>query len=135
VANIKFGEDDMIELTDKPIDPKVVFEHLSRYGAGSMVVHVGVVKPKVDGKKTGGIKFEKAGELEAELEQVEKELRKKWGVTDAIIIKRIGNLKVGDAIMAAGFVAETRDPAFGACRDSVEMLKKLKNVKKTELFE
>lgn len=125
----------MIELTDKQIDAGGIYNRLNSDGAGSVVVHVGIVKGRVDGKNTGGIKFKKAGDLEGEMKALEIELREKWDIIDALLIRRVGDLKIGDVIMAVGFSAETRDPAFGACRDAVEGFKKFKNIEKVELFE
>ena len=47
----------MITLTEAPIDPAIVWKLLSARGAGSIVMHIAVVKPVVDNKQTRGIRF------------------------------------------------------------------------------
>ena len=125
----------MIELTEKPIEPASVYERLSRDGAGSVVVHFGVVKPVVSDRRTRGIRFAPQGDLRGEIQSIEDELRKKWGLTDVLLIRRVGELSIGEIILVAAVAAPDREAAFAACRDAVERFKKLKRVQKEELFE
>ena len=125
----------MIELTEKPIDPASVYERLSRDGAGSVVVHFGVVKPVVSDRRTRGIRFAPQGDLRGEIQSIEDELRKKWGLTDVLLIRRVGELSIGEIILVAAVAAPDREAAFAACREAVERFKKLKRVQKEELFE
>lgn len=125
----------MIELTEKPIEPASVYERLSRDGAGSVVVHFGVVKPVVSDRRTRGIRFAAQGDLLDEIQSIEAELRNKWGVTGVLLIRRVGELSIGEIILVAAVAAPDREAAFAACRDAVERFKKLKRVQKEELFE
>ncbi len=125
----------MIELTEKAIDPKGIYERIFKDGAGSVVVHFGVVKPVVSDRRTRGIRFAPKGDMEGEIRSIEAELRKKWGITDALLIRRVGELSIGDLILVAAVSAPDREAAFGACHDAVERFKKLKCVQKEELFE
>ncbi|MDY6863305.1 MAG: molybdenum cofactor biosynthesis protein MoaE [Thermodesulfobacteriota bacterium] len=124
----------MIELTEKPVDPATIYNRISRNDAGSVVIHFGVVKPVVKGKPTRGIQFSPDGDLEGEIRALEAEVRKKWDVKDALFIRRMGQLHIGDIILVAAVSASDRESAFGACRDAVERFKKLKCVYKKELF-
>jgi molybdopterin synthase catalytic subunit len=125
----------MIEVTQKPIDPAVIYGRLDIAGSGSVVVHFGVVKPVAGGKKTGGIRFAPDGDLEGEMASIEQQICHKWPVNDVLLIRRMGTLAVGDIILAAAVAAETRGAAFDACRFAVESFKKLQNIHKEELFE
>ncbi|MBI5114844.1 molybdenum cofactor biosynthesis protein MoaE [Candidatus Poribacteria bacterium] len=125
----------MIELTDEPIDPRAVYERISHEGAGSVVVHFGVVKPVTQGKRTRGIRFTPQADLKEEIRSIETALREKWTLVDVLLIRRVGALSIGDIILAAAVSSPDRDTAFGACSEAVERFKKLKNVKKEELFE
>ena len=125
----------MIEITDKPISPSNVFERLSHKNSGSVVFHIGVVKESVEGKRTSGIRFAPNGDLEGELKTLEATLRQKWNLEDVLIIRRMGELHIGDIILVAAVSAQNRGDAFGACRDAVEGCKKMKNISKKELFE
>jgi molybdopterin synthase catalytic subunit len=125
----------MIEVTERPIEPRTVYERISHEGSGSVVVHFGVVKPVVAGRATRGIRFAPKPGLEDEIRAIEAKLRANWAVTDVLLIRRIGEVSIGDIILAAAVSAPERGPAFEACREAVESFKKLKCVQKEELFE
>lgn len=124
----------MVELTETPIEPLRIWERLSRAGAGSVVVHFGVVKPVAEDQRTRGIRFAPEGDLLGELRSLEAELRAKYELTDLWLARRMGELKVGEIILAAAVSAPGREAAFSACRDAVEGCKKLKRLRKQELF-
>lgn len=125
----------MIELTEKTIDPQSVYERLSSDGAGSMVVHFAVVKPISEGKRTAGIRFAPNGNIEGEMKTLETELREEWDVIDMLLIRRMGKLCVGDIVSVVAVSAPGRESAFGASCNAVDKLKKMKCVRKEELFE
>ena len=122
-------------VTDREIDTGKVFEQISRTGAGSVVVHFGVVKPVVENRKTSGIRLTPDGDLEGEMQKIENALKEKWKLIDVILIRKVGELRVGDVILAAAVSATSKDAAFGACNEAVEVLKKKRGLKKEELFE
>lgn len=105
----------MIEVTENPIETGKVYEQLSKEGVGSLVIHFGIVKPLVDEQKTRGIRLLKDGDVTGEMKKVEALLREKWKVVDVLLIRRIGELHVGDVILAAAVSSPSKDQAFGAC--------------------
>lgn len=125
----------MIEVTENPIEPGKVYERLSEEGVGSLVVHFGIVKPVVDDRKTSGIRLLKDGDAAGEMKKVEDHLREKWKVVDVLLIRRIGELHVGDIILVAAVSSPSKDQAFGACQEAVEALKEKRGLRKEELFE
>jgi molybdopterin synthase catalytic subunit len=72
----------VIELTENPIDPKEIYNRISKDVSGSVVIHFGVVKPVAEGQGTKGIQFAPDGDMEGEMREVEAELREKWDVED-----------------------------------------------------
>ena len=124
----------MVELTETAIEPLRIFQRLSSQGAGSVVVHFGVVKPVAEDQRTRGIRFAPDGDLMGELRALETELRAKWELCDVLLVRRMGELPVGEIILAAAISAPGREAAFGACRDAVEGFKKMKRLRKQELF-
>lgn len=125
----------MIELTENPIETGKIYEQMSHKGVGSLVVHVGVVKPMVEDRKTGGIRLTPEGDPKKEMQKVEQELREKWDILDVLLIRRIGELRVGDVILVAAVAATSRGTAFDACRSAVEVLKEKRGLRKEELYE
>ncbi len=124
----------MIEVVETPIDVAVAFEKLDKEGAGSTVLHVGVVKPDPQGKKSAGITFRPRPGIEDELANLESYLRKNFNLIDVVLIRRMGPLKVGDLILVAAVAANDRDNAFKACREAVERFKKMENLEKEEHY-
>ncbi|RJP69702.1 MAG: molybdenum cofactor biosynthesis protein MoaE [Candidatus Abyssobacteria bacterium SURF_17] len=125
----------MIEITDKALDPRAVYDRLSHEAAGSVVVHIGVVKPVAQGRRTRGIRFAPKGDLAGELRSMEADLRSKWKLTDALLFRRVGELAVGDIILISAVSAPDREAAFDACREAVERFKRLECMQKQELYE
>jgi molybdopterin synthase catalytic subunit len=125
----------MIELTEKPIDPKEIYNRISKDVSGSVVIHFGMVRPIAEGKRTKGIQFVPDSDMEGEMRQVEAELREKWDIEDVLFICRIGNINVGEVVAVTAISADGRHSAFDACRDAVEKYKNMKSIKKKELFE
>ncbi len=124
----------MATLTEDAIDIKSAYEHIKMDGAGSVVVHLGIVKPSIGGESTQGIRFAAIGDLKGELDGIESELMEKYGLIDITIYRRIGELAVGDCILAVLVSSPGRIDAFNACMEAVERLKKLKNIEKEELY-
>lgn len=123
----------MVILSRENIKYDEILTKINVSDAGSVVVHYALVKGNVEGKKTSGIKFSAKGDLEGELKEIESKLRDKWRIHDCLIIRRLGDLKVGDVIMVVAVSAEGREDAFQACMEAVGMCKKLKNLAKEEL--
>ena len=124
----------MIALVKEPIDPNLWLAKLNMEGAGSVVTHLGVVKPDPDGRKSRGITFTAASGLEAELGEIEGYLRQRLRIIDVVIVRRVGSLGIGDYIFFGAVSASDRANAFAACQELVEKIKKLKNIKKQEHY-
>ncbi len=124
----------MIEITMNPIDVGKEFMKLDLTGAGSVVTHVGVVKPDPEGGPSRGIRFADKGGAPSELESIERDLRQSYNLIDVVLVRRMGELEVGDVILVAAISAKGREDAFGACREAVERYKKMKLIDKAELF-
>jgi len=124
----------MIYLTEEPIDATRIFDYLQKDHSGSVVIHDAVVKKVEAGKPTSGIHFERAGDVEAELQSIEESLRQTWPVEDVVLIRRIGKLAPGDVISVAAASSEHREAAFGLCQEAIERFKKMKTLAKKELF-
>ena len=125
----------MVKLTDTPLDLARVCGHLPlSQGSGSVLVHYAVVKDTAGARRTAGIRFEPAGDVEAEMRALEAELRHRWKVDDIVLVRRLGSLEIGEVISVVAVAAAGRDDAFGACHDAISGFKKMKSLKKQELF-
>lgn len=124
----------MVILSKENIKYDDILTKMNISEASSVLVHYALVKGKIAGKKTGGIRFSAKGNLEGELKEIEVKLRNKYKINDFYLLRRIGDLRIGDVIMVVAVSAKGREDAFQACMEAVEMCKKLKNQIKEELF-
>lgn len=121
-------------VTEAPLDPGKLFEKIRKTGSGSVLFHYAVVKGEAGDRASSGIRFERNGDIEAELAGIAADVRGRWNVDDILLIRRIGTLKIGDVISLVAVSSPTSNDAFEACRFGLERLKKMVNLKKTELF-
>ncbi len=125
----------MVRLTEQPLDPGSVYRQLPfPDGSGSVLVHFAVVKASADDRRTAGIRFQRAGDAEAEMQAIEDDLRSRYTLLDVLLIRRLGSLRVGEVISLVAVAAAGRDDAFGACNDAITGFKKMKTLDKQELF-
>ena len=125
----------MIEVTEKTLDLARLLAAIDQAGAGSVVVHVGVVKPEpAGGGKSSGLTLARGGDLEAELAAIEADLRSRFPLVGVVIARRLGRLAVGDHILFVGVSAPDRDSAFAACREALERVKFMKTLRKEEHY-
>ena len=75
------------------------------------------------------------GDVKAELKRIEDHVRSDSAVLDVYIVRRLGDLAVGDVVLAVAVAAVTRESAFSACREAVEQLKEKRALHKEEQFE
>jgi molybdopterin synthase catalytic subunit len=125
----------MIAVSNETIEVADLLDKLGKQGAGSVVLHIGVVKPDPEGRRSSGITFGAGGDLEAELLEIENSVRERFRLVDVVLARRLGRLGIGDVILFAAVSANDRENAFGACRALVERCKKMKALEKEEHYE
>jgi len=125
----------MIGLVDAPLDARNLLENLRcTQGCGAVLVHFGVVKPVVEGRQTQGLRFVRVGNPEVELQELEDVLKVKWHVEDVVLLRRIGDVGVGEVISMVAVAAPHRQDALGALGDAIEGLCAIEGLAKEELF-
>jgi molybdopterin synthase catalytic subunit len=126
----------MIKITEDVIDPRFVTDTLEAGpGCGSVVCHYAKVKPAAEGRATRGIRFTPSPETEDEMAALEESLRRNWKLDGVILVRRMGELAVGELISVVAVSAEGRADAFGAVQEAVAGFKKMVSMKKEELFD
>lgn len=125
----------MVMISSEPIDPARIHTLIGTTGAGSVVYHYAVVK--ADGgeeRPTTGIDYRQKGDVPAELEEIASALRQQWNLTDVLLVRRVGTLKVGEIISLVAAASPASEDAFGACREGIARLKKMQTIVKTEFY-
>jgi molybdopterin synthase catalytic subunit len=128
------GQSFMEIVSDKPIEPKQVYDLVEKQTAGSVVFHFAVVRPTTENKTTNSIEFLAKGDVNEELCTISKEIREKWAIEDLLIIRRLGQLNIRDIISLVAVSSSHRQEAFDACHYGVNRLKKMSTITKKEAF-
>lgn len=120
--------------TEAPILPEEAVKELKAAGAGSLLFHFAVVRDVSEDKTNIGAHYERAGDTDVELATIAADIRARFAVTDVLLIRRVGDLKIGDVISLVAVSAERSRDAFAACQHGLDSLKQMKTIKKSELF-
>jgi len=125
----------MVQVISEAIDPQQSFQQLQRRSAGSVLLHYAVVKADGGtGRTSCAVEYRTAPETEAELEEIAAALKARWPLEGVLIQRRSGRLAVGEIISLVAVAAEASADSFAACQMGLELLKKMRTVKKAEVF-
>ncbi|MHC4753448.1 MAG: molybdenum cofactor biosynthesis protein MoaE [Planctomycetota bacterium] len=92
------------------------------------------MRPSTGDKTTSSIEFCVNGDVNEELRTICQEIRQKWEIEDLLIIRRIGQLNIGDVISSVAVSSAHRQEAFDSCCYGVNRLKKMSTITKKEAF-
>jgi molybdopterin synthase catalytic subunit len=91
---------------------------------GAVASFVGVCRDANDGAVVSRMSLEHyPGMTERAIEKIVAEAKERWGVTDALVIHRVGELKPADQIVLVVVTAAHRGEAFAACEFIMDYLK------------
>jgi molybdopterin synthase catalytic subunit len=125
----------MIRVTETLVSPQLLLDSLKTDSSGSIVMHLGIVRPDSNGRKVLSIEYEADGNAaEKELLHMANEIRAKWKIQDIALCRRTGRLDLGDVILIVAIAAPHRKEAFEACEYAVEYIRGMKSVRKKEIF-
>ena len=126
----------MIKVTETSVSPQVLLDSLRTDSSGSIVTHLGVVRPDSNGRKVVSIEYEAdTNASERELSNIAIEISAKWKIQDIALCRRIGRLDLGDTILMVAIASPHRKEAFEACEYAVECMRSMKSVRKKEILE
>ncbi len=117
----------MIRVQTEDFDPGSELEQLRGRcagQAGAVVSFVGLVRDLNEGETIREMTLEHyPGMTEKALADIEQEARRRWELTDAIIIHRVGPLAPNDRIVFIAAASPHRTAAFQACEYLIDTLK------------
>jgi len=126
----------MVKVTEASVSPQLLLDSLNTDSSGSIVTHLGIVRPDSNGRKVVSIEYEAdINASERELSNIATEILTKWGIQDIALYRRVGKLNLGDVILIAAVGAPHRKEAFEACDYAVECMRGMKSVRKKEILE
>lgn len=122
-------------LSSTAFEPSAWQSQLARAHAGAFVSFEGWVRDRNDGRAVVSLEYEAFAELaEREGERILAEARKKFSITDALCVHRVGHLRIGDLAVWIGVTAEHRASAFEACRYIIDEAKARLPIWKKEYY-
>jgi molybdopterin synthase catalytic subunit len=105
-------------------------------GDGAVAVFLGTVRNENAGRRVLYLEYHAyAGMAEREMERIEREAVKRFGVSTVAIAHRTGRLEIGEASVAVAAASPHRAEAMEACRFVIDTLKKTVPIWKKEFFE
>ena len=126
----------MIQVVNRTIFPQETLDSLKADTSGSVVMHMGVVRPSSSEKRVISIEYQaEKDEAEQELSAIVNDIRSKWAIEDIALCRRMGKLGLGEIILVAATSAPHRKEAFEACQYAVERLRGMTSVRKKETYE
>ena len=126
----------MVKVTETLVSPQLLLDSLKTDSSGSIVTHLGIVRPDSNGRKVVSIEYEAdINASERELSNIANEILTKWEIQDIALCRRMGKLDLGDVILMVAIASPHRKEAFEACEYAVECMRSMKSVRKKEIFE
>jgi len=125
----------MVKVTEKLVSPQLLLDGLKTDSSGSIVMHLGIVRPDSNGRKVISIEYEAdINASERELSNMANEILTRWEIQDIALCRRIGRLDLGDLILIAAIAAPHRKEAFEACDYAVERMRGMRSIRKREML-
>jgi len=122
-------------VTAGKIDPAMVIKSVSDDSAGGLVLFLGTVRNRSEGKEVKGLQYETYRDMtEKRLAAVEEEVRSRWRVSKIAVVHREGRLRVGEISVAVAVSSEHRAEAFEAARFAIDQIKTSAPIWKKEVL-
>lgn len=119
-----------IQLREQPFDPwqeiarRQQQVHGSLTDIGATAVFVGTMRDSNEGDAVTGMTLEHYPEMTGEyLRRLSAEATERWTLRDALLIHRVGDIEVGQAIVLVAVWSAHRGEALAACDYLIEALK------------
>lgn len=125
-----------VHLTSQPIDVAAVHAAIADPTAGGHTVFVGRVRNHHEGRTVAELSYEAYEPMaKALLEQILAATAAAHDLTAAIVVHRLGRLRIGDAAIALGVSAAHRDATFAAVAAAMDAIKRDVPIFKRETYQ
>lgn len=113
-----------MHITDEPIDVAALISETADPRCGALVVFEGLVRDHHDGKTVARMRYTAYKPLaERVLQELEAEVRERFGVPVCRIVHRVGDLEIGESSVAVVVRSPHRGEAYEASQYAIETLK------------
>jgi molybdopterin synthase catalytic subunit len=122
-------------VVDRPLRLAEAVDAVSAAGRGGIATFTGTVRDVSHGRRVLRLEYEAYAPMaEAKLAEIGRALEEAHGAAVAIV-HRVGVLQPGEAAVVIAAAAPHRAPAFRACEEAIERLKREVPIWKREVFE
>ncbi len=124
----------LFQVVEEPLELARVVAAVASPERGAVVTFSGDVRSETRGRKVLRLEYEAYRSMaERKLAQIGAEVERTHGAVLAIL-HRVGTLEPGEAAVVIAAAAPHRTPAFRACEDAIERLKREAPIWKREVF-
>jgi MoaE-MoaD fusion protein len=135
VAGGSPGSGTRFAVVDRPLELAEVVDAVAATGRGGIVTFTGTVRSDTRGRAVKRLEYEAYVPMaEKKLAEIGRRVGEAHGAAVAIV-HRVGVLAPGEAAVVIAAAAPHRTPAFRACEEAIELLKKDVPIWKREVFE
>ena len=103
----------LVLVTDQPLDEHLARSHVAARGNGAIVVFLGVVRDRHEGRAVSSVEYEAYRPMaERELSSIAQSVAESHGISDVAVFHRLGRLVVGEVSLVVAVGSQNRGPAF-----------------------
>jgi len=124
------------QLTRTIIEATAISDAIRQPQDGAVVIFEGIVRNHSCGRRTLYLEYEAYEEMGLkQLESLLDQALSKYQIREAVIVHRLGHLKIGETSVLIVVASAHRAAAFDACRWLIDTLKRTVPIWKKEFFE
>ncbi len=129
-------QNEMIEITQNPIDIQYVIKSAESSEAGAVDVFIGTVRSKTGNRKVIRLGYEAYEPMAVlEIKKIIELAEDKWKLEGWAVSHRVGTLNIGDVAVVVAVSTAHRKESFEACQFIIDSLKQTVPIWKKEVFE
>ena len=123
-------------LTHQPIDDQSLIRRALRGQDGAVVSFLGTVRDHSNGRRTRYLDYQCYESMAIQvMASLGREIASAHAVDRMVMVHRLGTMQIGEASVAIVVTSAHRKPAFDACFEAINRLKKTVPIWKKEYFE
>ena len=125
----------LIEITDSPIEPNDVIDLVKTPDSGAINVFIGTVRNITKNRDVKQLEFEAYNTMAIkEIDKIIAQAKEKWPISAMAIYHRVGMLEIGDIPVVIAVSTPHRKQGFEACQYAIDTLKETVPIWKKEIF-
>ncbi len=126
----------LFEVTEAPLDPQRLVEHVRKDESGAVALFFGAVRNNSQGRRVLYLEYDAYPEMATQvMRQIAEEAMARWPLTDVAMQHRTGRLEIGETSLLVAVSSPHRKEAFEACHALVDRFKETVPIWKKEVWE